>query len=242
MLPKAANVAHVVLSSLEDTRGHSKSAPVLGDMPVPHFDGKDVITKYALVSGVPVTSMLTACYYDNLSYLLSKTPNGLIVANNAREGKLAWIAVSDIGQAAAGLFLAGASEWAGKTVGISSQTISFAQLCEEIAKALGQPVNFVPLSDDAYVTKCLRHLVLAVAATGCRARFSATCLHTAAITTSTSLVFALSSRPRCCAVALWSTPLRGALGTCRCCKRSRIADIVTSNSFGVLLVASLFVV
>ena len=53
---KAANVNHVVWSGLEDTRGFSKSAPMIGDMTVPHFDSKAEVTKYLQASNVPATT------------------------------------------------------------------------------------------------------------------------------------------------------------------------------------------
>jgi len=57
-------VRHVVWSSLEDTRGVSKSKPCFGDMAVPHFDGTADIARYALASGVPCTVMNTSMYFE----------------------------------------------------------------------------------------------------------------------------------------------------------------------------------
>eukprot|EP00536_Pseudo-nitzschia_multiseries_P008052 jgi/Psemu1/19457/gm1.19457_g len=70
----AANVNHVVLSTLEDSRPVIKGAadkdtwPIL-DKPsnsyVPHFDGKGEAGERFLASAAPTTLLFTSCYYQN---------------------------------------------------------------------------------------------------------------------------------------------------------------------------------
>src|SRR5262245_10033549 len=64
---KAAGVAHVIWSTLEDTRkfmaADDKRMPMLqGQYRVPHFDAKSEADAY--FSGVPTTYLLTTFYWD----------------------------------------------------------------------------------------------------------------------------------------------------------------------------------
>ena len=70
----AANVKHVVLSTLEDTRPvinattEKDTWPVLEEGSgsyVPHFDGKGAASKEFLASAAPTTLLYTSFYYDN---------------------------------------------------------------------------------------------------------------------------------------------------------------------------------
>mmetsp|Transcript_5624 Transcript_5624/g.10913 ORF Transcript_5624/g.10913 Transcript_5624/m.10913 type:complete len:321 (-) Transcript_5624:588-1550(-) len=70
----AANVTHVILSTLEDTRPIIHAAAdkdtwtvlekALGSY-VPHFDGKGAASKEFLASAAPTTLLYTSFYYDN---------------------------------------------------------------------------------------------------------------------------------------------------------------------------------
>src|SRR6185437_4735246 len=70
---KAANVQHVIWSTLEDTRTRvpldDKRMPTLmGKYKVPHFDAKGEADQLFRDLGVPTTFLLTVFYWDNLIY------------------------------------------------------------------------------------------------------------------------------------------------------------------------------
>lgn len=156
---KSSGCKHVVWSGLEDTRGLFSYPPVIGDMPIPHFDGKGEITRYLTASGVPSTTMLTVCYFDNLnSGFLNATPQGLVMANVTGDAKVGFIATDDIGSAAVGLFLEGPGEWAGKTLGIAGEFLSFPELAGVVSDVIGRPVNYYNMPEPAFVGMMSQHM------------------------------------------------------------------------------------
>jgi hypothetical protein len=63
--------------------------------------------------------------------------------------KLPGIAAEDIGRCAFGIFQRG-SEFIGKTVGISGEHLTGAQMAASLARALGEPVTYNAVPPDAY--------------------------------------------------------------------------------------------
>src|SRR5687768_15033719 len=140
---KAAGVKHVIWSTLEDTRNlmkaDDKRMPMLQEKyRVPHFDAKAEAD--AFFQGLPVTFLVTSFYWDNL-YMFGLAPK------KGDDGKYSWafpmgnaklagIAAEDIGKVAYGIFKAG-SQYIGKTVGITSENLSIAEMSEKVGKGLG---------------------------------------------------------------------------------------------------------
>ncbi len=154
---KAAGVKHVVWSTLEDTRklmkADDKRMPMLQNAyRVPHFDAKAEANAY--FSGLPTTYLVTSFYWDNF-YMFGLAPK------KGADGKYAWaypmgnaklagIAAEDIGKVAYGIFKAG-NEYIGKTVGITGENLTVAEMGDKLSKQLGiGPVTYNAVDADAY--------------------------------------------------------------------------------------------
>jgi len=155
---KLADLKHVVWSTLEDTR---KLVPLTDDrMPtlmekykVPHFDAKAEANRAFAQFGVPVTNMLTSFYWENLLYLGMGPRKGkdgkLELTLPMGEKRLAGIAVEDIGKCAFCIFKSG-FDLLGKTVGFAGDHLTGAQMAGAIAKELGLPVSYNPMTPEEY--------------------------------------------------------------------------------------------
>jgi uncharacterized protein YbjT (DUF2867 family) len=154
---KAAGVKHVIWSTLEDTRKlmqpDDKRMPMLQNVyRVPHFDAKAEANAY--FAGLPVTYLVTSFYWDNF-YMFGLAPK------KGADGKYAWaypmgnakmagMAAEDIGKVAYGIFKAG-NEYVGKTVGITGENLTVAEMGEKLNKGLGLgPVTYNAVDADAY--------------------------------------------------------------------------------------------
>jgi len=155
---KAANVKHVIWSTLEDTRKwvplDDKRMPTLaGKYKVPHFDGKGEGDRFFKEYGIPTTFLLTSFYWDNLIYFGLGPKKGedgkYYFTIPMGEKKLPGIAAEDIGKCAYGIFSNGSS-YIGKTVGISGEHITGKQMTETLTKALGVEINYCSVPFDVY--------------------------------------------------------------------------------------------
>jgi len=155
---KQAKVAHVIWSTLEDTR---KLVPLSDDrMPtlggkykVPHFDAKGEADGIFTALGVPTTCLVTSFYWDNFIYFgmgPKKGPDGtLAITFPMGSARLAGIAAEDIGKCAYGVFKRG-KELIGKTVGIAGEFLTCTQMAAALSKALGKPVRYNEITPEAY--------------------------------------------------------------------------------------------
>jgi len=155
---RRAGVAHVVWSTLEDTREFippdGKQMPVLhGKYNVPHFDAKGEANRAFIERGVPVTLLYTSFYWDNLIHFGSEPQRGpdgkLGFALPMGDARLPGIAAEDIGRCALGIFSRGA-DVIGKSIGIAGEHLSGAQMAEQLSLALGEPVVHWALSPEQY--------------------------------------------------------------------------------------------
>jgi len=155
---KQTNVKHVVWSTLEDTRqwvplSDNRMPTIHGKYKVPHFDGKGEANGIFTELGVPTTFLLTSFYWDNLIHFgmgPKKGPDGrLAITFPMGDKKLPGIAAGDIGGCAYGIFKRG-GEFIGKTVGISGEQLTGAQMASALTKALGREVVYNSISPEAY--------------------------------------------------------------------------------------------
>ena len=142
---KQAGVAHVIWSTLEDTRrfvplDDDRMPTLMGKYKVPHFDAKGEADALFTRAGVPTTFLLTSFYWDNLIYFGSgpkRGPDGkLALVMPMGDKKLPGIAAEDIGKCAHGIFKRG-REFIGKTVGIAGEHLSGAEMAAGLTRALG---------------------------------------------------------------------------------------------------------
>ena len=147
---KAAGVKHVIWSTLEDTR---KLVPLTDDrMPtlkdkykVPHFDAKGESDAFFTGSGVPTTLLATSFYWDNFIYFGMGPKKGedgkLAITLPMGDKKLPGIAAEDIGKCAYGIFKKGEALF-GKTVAITGEHLSGAEMAKALSHALEQEVKY----------------------------------------------------------------------------------------------------
>ncbi|HYC37029.1 MAG TPA: NmrA/HSCARG family protein [Usitatibacter sp.] len=154
----AAGVRHVVWSTLEDTRDFVKpgsgAMPVLlGKYNVPHYDGKGEANRAFAERRVPTTLLYTSFYWDNLIHFgmqpRRRQDGSLAFTLPMGNAKLPGIAAADIGPCAYGVFARG-EELVGKSVGIAGEHLTGAQMAEQLALALGEPVAHDDISPEAY--------------------------------------------------------------------------------------------
>jgi uncharacterized protein YbjT (DUF2867 family) len=155
---KHAGVAHVIWSTLDDTRRHvpledDRMPTLMGKYKVPHFDAKGEADALFTRAGVPTTFLLTSFYWDNLIYFGSgpkRGPDGkLALVMPMGDKKLPGIAAEDIGRCAYGIFKRG-REFIGKTVGIAGEHLSGAEMAAGLTRALGEKVTYQDVPPEVY--------------------------------------------------------------------------------------------
>ena len=155
---KAAGVAHVIWSTLEDTRDYvpldDDRMPTLGERyKVPHYDAKGEANHFFTDAGVPTTFLQTSFYWDNFIYFGMGPQRGddgsLSITFPTGDGRIAGIASEDIGGAAYGVFKAG-PEMIGKTVSIAGEHLTGAQMAAAFSRVVGEPVAFNAVPPEVY--------------------------------------------------------------------------------------------
>jgi uncharacterized protein YbjT (DUF2867 family) len=155
---KEAGLAHVIWSTLEDTRrwvplGDDRMPTLMGKYKVPHFDAKGEADHRFSDMGVPTTFMLTSFYWDNFAHLgmgPKRGPDGtLAITLPMGDKKLPGIAAKDIGKCAYGIFRRG-HELIGKTIGIAGEHLTGAEIAAAFTRALGTAVRHNDMTPEAY--------------------------------------------------------------------------------------------
>jgi uncharacterized protein YbjT (DUF2867 family) len=154
---KQAGVPHVIWSTLEDTRrwvplSDDRMPTLQGKYKVPHFDAKGEADQ-VFSQLVPTTLLLTSFYWENFIFFGAGPkpgPDGkLALTFPLGDKKLPGIAVEDIGKCAYGLFKRG-REFIGKTVGISGEHLTGAQMAAAMTKAFGREVRYNDVPPEVY--------------------------------------------------------------------------------------------
>jgi hypothetical protein len=155
---KRVGAAHVVWSTLEDTRKFvpltdDRMPTLMGKYKVPHLDAKGEADGYFSAIGVPTTFLLTSFYWDNFLSLgmgPKKGPDGkLAITLPMGDKKLPGIAAEDIGKCAYGVFKKG-RDLVGKTVGIAGEHLTGAQMAAAFTKVLGQEVRYNAVTPEMF--------------------------------------------------------------------------------------------
>jgi uncharacterized protein YbjT (DUF2867 family) len=155
---KRAGVAHVVWSTLEDTRKavplDDPRLPTLKDKyKVPHFDAKGEADAVFVAEGVPTSYLLAGFYWENfISFGAGPRPTGdgsLVLAMPLGGQKVPGMAAEDIGRCAYGVFQRGASA-VGQRFGIAGEILSGDDMAAKMGRALGRPVTFQDVPFDVY--------------------------------------------------------------------------------------------
>ncbi|HQY19290.1 MAG TPA: NmrA/HSCARG family protein [Ignavibacteria bacterium] len=147
---KDSDLKHIIWSTLEDTRilvplEDDRMPTLQGKYKVPHFDGKGAADKLFTEAGLPVTFLRTSFYWDNLIYFGMGPKKGedgnYYIAFPMDDKKLPGMAAEDIGRCAYGIFKKD-GEVTGKTIGVTGEKLSGAEMAEKLSKSLGINVIF----------------------------------------------------------------------------------------------------
>lgn len=161
---KAAGVKHICLSSLDDCRilinkaDNKDTWKVLGDeshgMYVPHFDGKGQVMNEFTDSGLPITNLLTTFYYENFIYFgMGPAKHGdgpHAITFPMGDAKKAMVSVADIGKAACAILRDPST--IGKTMGVTSDVLTYKEVADIFSKVLGVPVIYNSVPTDVYAS------------------------------------------------------------------------------------------
>jgi uncharacterized protein YbjT (DUF2867 family) len=155
---RAAGLAHVIWSTLEDTRqwvplDDARMPTLMERYKVPHFDGKGEANGQFTERGVPTTFLLTSFYWDNLIQFgmgPRKGPDGVLaITFPMGDRKLPGMAVEDIGKCAYGIFRRG-SDYVGRTVGIAGGHLTGEEMAAALTRALGVEVRYNDVPPEVY--------------------------------------------------------------------------------------------
>jgi uncharacterized protein YbjT (DUF2867 family) len=157
---KTAGLAHVVWSTLEDTRlrvplSDARMPTLQGKYKVPHFDAKGEANRLFAEAGVPTTLFHTSFYWDNLIHFGMGPKRGadgkLAFVLPMADKKLPGIAAVDIGRCAYGVFKRGA-EFIGQKVGVAGEHPTGAAMAATLGQVLGEPVEYSYVPPEIYRT------------------------------------------------------------------------------------------
>ncbi|MCC6303111.1 MAG: NmrA/HSCARG family protein [Gammaproteobacteria bacterium] len=155
---RRAGLAHVIWSTLEDTRQRvplddGRMPTLMGRYKVPHFDAKGEANQWFSAAGVPTTFLLTSFYWDNLLHFgMGPRPGpdgGLVFTLPMADRKLPGIAAEDIGKCAYGIFRRG-REYIGRTVGVAGEHPTGEQMAAALGEALGRAVRYNAITPEQY--------------------------------------------------------------------------------------------
>jgi uncharacterized protein YbjT (DUF2867 family) len=155
---KACGVKHVIWSSLEDTRkwvplSDDRMPTLMGKYKVPHLDAKGESNAFFTELNLPVTILNTSFYWENMIYFGMGPQKGedgkLAITFPMGDKRLPGISAEDIGKSAYGIFKKG-SEYIGKTIGISGEFVTGAQMAATLSKALGKEIVYNDVPPEVY--------------------------------------------------------------------------------------------
>ena len=155
---KQTGLAHVIWSTLEDTRrfvplDDDRMPTLMGKYKVPHYDAKGEADALFTRAGVPTTFLLTSFYWENFIFFGSgpkRGPDGkLALVMPLGDARLPSIAAEDIGKCALAIFKRG-KEFIGKTVGIAGEHPSGEEMAAKLTRALGEKVTYQDVPPEVF--------------------------------------------------------------------------------------------
>ena len=155
---KQTGLAHVIWSTLEDTRrfvplDDDRMPTLMGKYKVPHYDAKGEADALFTRAGVPTTFLLTSFYWENFIYFGSgpkRGPDGkLALLMPLGDATLPSIAAEDIGKCAFAIFKRG-KEFIGRTVGIAGEHPSGEEMAAKLTRALGEKVTYQDVPPEVF--------------------------------------------------------------------------------------------
>lgn len=143
---QAAGVQHIVYSSVQRADDLAQ---------VPHYAQKLRAEEYLRSSGIPFTILRPVFFMDNFGAeaLAGNLLAGRLHAPMPPHVATQLVAVDDIGRAAAAA-LSAPEEWAGKTLDLAGDTLTWEEIAAAIGLAIGLTVDFFPLPPE-WVTESM---------------------------------------------------------------------------------------
>jgi uncharacterized protein YbjT (DUF2867 family) len=155
---RQAGIAHVVWSTLEDTRKwvplDDKRLPTLqGKYKVPHFDAKGEADRVFAAEAAPTSYVMAAFYWENFIHFgmgpRAAGDGKLVLALPLGSAKLPGIGAEDIGKCAYGVFRRGSGA-VGQRFGIAGEVLSGAEMAAKMGRAMNRDIAFQDVPFDAY--------------------------------------------------------------------------------------------
>jgi len=136
---KAAGVEHLVYSSVGAAhRGMGQK----------HFESKWIVEQHIQSLDIPYTILRPAFFMENYNWSRAQILNGTLTSIGLQpEKELQSIAVEDIGAFTA-LVFANPEQYTGKTIELSGDELTEAQIAEVFTRVIGRPVNLVAPSGE----------------------------------------------------------------------------------------------
>lgn len=136
---RAAGVQHLVYSSVGAAhRGMGQK----------HFESKWIVEQHIQSLDISYTILRPAFFMENYNWSRAQILNGTLTSIGLRpEKKLQSIAVADIGAFTA-LVFTNPEQYTGKTIELSGDELTEAQIAEVFTRAIGRPVNLVAPSGE----------------------------------------------------------------------------------------------
>ena len=150
-------IRHAIWSTLEDTRNFmslddDRMPTLMERFKVPHFDAKGEANAFFTEAGVPTTFLHASFYWENFIFFGSgpaRGPDGVLaltfpLGNAAMPG----IASEDVGRCAYGIYKR--PDLIRKTVGISGEHVTGAEMAAAFTRALGEEVRYNDVPADMF--------------------------------------------------------------------------------------------
>eukprot|EP00500_Bicosoecida_sp_ms1_P001503 CAMPEP_0203814992 /NCGR_PEP_ID=MMETSP0115-20131106/7257_1 /ASSEMBLY_ACC=CAM_ASM_000227 /TAXON_ID=33651 /ORGANISM="Bicosoecid sp, Strain ms1" /LENGTH=311 /DNA_ID=CAMNT_0050723879 /DNA_START=40 /DNA_END=975 /DNA_ORIENTATION=+ len=145
---KAAGIKHFVFSALENVKEITDGA-----LPVPHFDGKGIVGKYAEEVGLPTTNVMYSFYLDNFLTAMGKPKKqedgSFQIFLPLKDVPMGVISVEDAGHVVKSVFDDPETN-IGRWIGIANEVVPVADLAAALSRGTGKDVKYVDAPVDVF--------------------------------------------------------------------------------------------
>ena len=116
----------------------------------PHFAWHQMIEAYIKVSGIPYTFLHPNCFMQNFTGIYNMAKNGR-VRWYANDKKVGWIALEDVGEAAAKILSEGPSKHRGKDYWFSTESLNIQEVANVFSEVTGKVFHADALAPEQFL-------------------------------------------------------------------------------------------
>lgn len=116
----------------------------------PHFAWHQMIEAYVKVSGIPYTFLHPNCFMQNFTGMYSLAKNGRLLWY-ANDKKVGWIALEDVGEAAAKILSEGPSKHQGKDYWFSTESLNIHEVAKVFSEVTGKVFRADALAPEQFL-------------------------------------------------------------------------------------------